>query len=264
MDSQEIDIAREIARFCYTVKRNLRLAFFLPILGMLAAIGWYAPQHSYESSMLIETSLLNDSEAAFLFNEFQTADSIPGLDSDHRGMIRKLNFNMFEKEVGPKTTVEDKTTYIRVDVSVSDTSVLQPLQKAVLAFLTSNPSFKRKKSEHDRYYDRLINKIDAEIAELQTAKKDLSAKSTNSILNPAELYSTAVNLEKMRQEYALRKQSMNVLNVVKDFRTLLRQSVRSFFKVALIGLALGTLLFLAILALKAFIRFYMKFEKELP
>jgi hypothetical protein len=262
MDSQEIDIAREFARFCYTVKKNYLLAFFLPVLGTLAAIGWYSKKESYVSKMLLETSLLNESEADFLLNEFKKADSLPGLQSGHQGMIRSLTFTVFEKEVGPKTVGEDKTTYITADLSVSDTSVFQPLQKAILVFLTSNPSFKRNKSERDRYYNAIINRIDTEIAELQNAKKDISAKSSNSILNPADLYSTAVDLEKMRSEYSLKKQSLNALNVVKDFRALQSQSVPSIIIVGLIGFALGVLLFLAILAIKAFIKFYTRFEKE--
>jgi hypothetical protein len=263
MAQDEIDLIREFAKFCYFLKRNYLLTIFLPLLGALAAIAWFMPNEKTESSFFGETTLLTSEEVEFLFTQLEKTDSLPGLTREQRHKVSKIRFKVFEKDAGAQTVILEKITFLEVNVSVSDRHVFPFLQESIIRFLTSSPSYLRRKAEREKFYNQMIERIDRELVELEEMKNKISSKDQTSTLDPSELYSTAVELYREKEQYQVKKADLNSFHVAKSFENYTIDRKPTPLLAGIVGFAFGFLVLIVVLAIKYFIQYFRNYEKTI-
>jgi hypothetical protein len=263
MAQDEIDLVKTFAKFCHFLKQNYLLTIFLPLLGALAGIAWFVPNEKTESSLFGETTLLTSEEVQFLFTQLEKTDSFPGLTKDQRRTVSNIRFKVFEKEAGVITVVKEKIAFLEVSVRVSDHTVFPALQQSIISFLTTSPSYLRRKSEREKFYNLMIERIDRELVELEEMKKKISSKDQTSTLDPSKLYSTAIELYREKEQYEVKKADLNSFHVAKSFENYTINNKPTSVVAGVIGFAFGSLVLLVVLAIKYFMQYYRNYEKTI-
>ncbi len=125
VNAGEIDLLELGARFLNALRQNLVLTIALPLAGLITALVFsYRSQNLYQSGMLMETSLLSDSECRFLFNELNKASEFPGITPEVADHVKNLRYEIIKNDA---TIITDKTAdrsvYLQVTATVSQKDI---------------------------------------------------------------------------------------------------------------------------------------------
>lgn len=243
--SEEINLLELLASFLATLKKNLLITVLLPTLGVITGLlVSYSSSDRFESSMLIETSLLSENECRFLLHQLEKTESVPGLTPEEKKSLIDFSFNVYQN---PGDELKEKGVFIEIHAIVKNEDTFQPLQQALLNLIEKHPSVPRHRSERAKYYDEMIVKIEEEIRSMETVKKQISANVQATYLNPAELYASSVNLQKEKIQYEIRRDQAKTVHLVKAFETLSTELKPSLLFGGLAGFVIGCALLCVVL-----------------
>jgi len=263
--SGEIDLLELVAGFFMALKRNLALTIILPVAGIAIAVGISSQSRDvFESSLLIETSLLTDSECEFLFQQLDKFGVIPGLTKEQDDQVASFRFSVTRND-GPvlpeqNSFLLNRAVYLEVTAKVFDQDVLPALQKSLVDFINGSVSVVKHRTERSKFYNEMIQRIDTEILAMDEVKKQINSKTQATYLNPSELFENSVKLYEKRMEYEIKRSEINSIHLLKGFDSLTINAKMRLTIAAAIGFAVGFAVLCLLLFLKFFISFYKRYE----
>lgn len=265
VQSDEIDLLELVASFLAALKRNLLLTIILPLAGILIALAIsYNSRDVFESSLLIETSLLTENECNFLFEQLDKFGVIPGLTKEQDDQVAGFKFKVTRHDGPVLSDVNmyqlNNRVYIEVTARVFDKTVFVPLEKALVKFIDGSASVVRNRNEREKFYSEMIKRIDEEIASMDKVKEVISTKTQATYLNPSELYANSVKLYEDKTAYSIRLQEIRSVHLIKGFDSLSINAQLSKMIIALIGFAVGFCVLLMLLFIQFFRRYYKSYE----
>jgi hypothetical protein len=261
----EIDLLELVAGFFMALKRNLVLSLLLPIAGILIALGISSQSRDvFESSLLIETSLLTDSECEFLFAQLDKFGVVPGLTKEQDDQVASFSFKVTRND-GPVLAEQNsyllnRSVYIEVTAKVFNKDILPALEKSLVEFINTNASVVKHRIERGKFYNDMIRRIDTEIAAMDEIKKQISGKTQATYLNPSELFENSVKLYEKRTEYEIKRTEINSIHLLKGFDSLTINAKMSLVLAAVIGFSVGFSVLCFILFLQFFLTFFKRYE----
>lgn len=264
--SNEIDLLELLVQFFAALKRNIILTIALPLAGAAVALAVsYNSRDLFESDLLIETSLLSESECKLLFSQVDKAGKIPGLEPEFAKQLAGLKYEITRNEetkTVDKSIYVHKSVYIKVTARVYDEQAFLSVQNAIVKFLNESAPVIRHRNEQEKFYTEVISKINSEIQAMDEIKKQVSSKVQATYLNPADLFAKSVDLYKEKTEYEIKLQEIKSVHLIKGFESMTINAKMNKLFVALIGLVAGSLILLAVLFLKFFINYYKLYERS--
>jgi hypothetical protein len=253
-ESEEVSLLELVAGFLAALKRNLLLSILLPLAGMLIALlVSYNSQDVFESSLLVETSLLSENESKFLFDQLNKIGTIPGISGDDGAKLSGFSYKVYT--AASDDELNEKSVYLEATARVSDRNVFPALQKALLNVINEYPPIARHRSEREKYYSELIARIDSEIQAMENVKKQISGNVQATYLNPSELYANSVKLYKDKLTYELRRNQIRSIHVIKSFDTLTVDARSGPLLAVVVGFSVG----FAVLCLLLFIQYFVRY-----
>jgi hypothetical protein len=267
-DLNEINLMDVLARFYATLKRNLILTLLLPILGLLTGIAIsYNSRDLFESSLLIETSLLTQSECKFLFEQLNKVGIIPGLTPEDDAKVQGFNYEVTKDEEVQRTnnsevSLNEKTIYLQITARVHDESVFPALQKAVVTFVNESPAVTRHRHDRQKFYDGMIGRINTELVGMEEIKKEINTRTQATYLNPSDLYAQSVALYKEKTKYEIEREAITSVHLLKGFDSLTVDAKMNTTLFAIIGFIVGLLILLLVLFIQYFSLYYRDHQKN--
>jgi hypothetical protein len=262
-EPEEVNLLDLLASFLAALKRNIIFTFVLPIIGVLIALAVsYKSRDLFESSMLIETSLLSENECRFLFDQLDKVGTIPGLTNEERNQLAGFRFQVIKNEVGPTSdynSLNERSLYLEVTARVYNQGVFPSLEKAVVKVVNENPSVVRHRNEREKFYGELVNKLQAEINSMERIKQE-SGVNMAKYVNPSELYASSVELYKEKIQYEIRRDQIKSVHLIKGFDSLTIDAKQSKILVAIIGFLIGFACLCVFLFLQFFVRYFTVYE----
>ncbi len=241
----------EVAIASYeTLRRNMMLTILLPLAGIAIGVVYhFVSSDRFQSSMLIETSLLTKQEGEFLLDQIDEVKQLPGLSEENLSKILRLKFDILEGNVSLKQNY--RTILIKATARVTDPHAFPKLQAAVINVIDSTDIIKLHRSERQIYYTSLIAKIDGELSAMENVKQQVSGNVQATYLNPALLYEQTVELFREKAELQMQLSEISSLRVVKEFESLLAYKKLSLPVTIILGFICGVAVLITVLFLKS-------------
>lgn len=259
-ESEEVGLLDLFAGAFTTLKKNVTLAIAIPLVGIASGVYYYlSSSNSWESSILMETSLLSLQEAKFLFEQLEKSRLLPGLEEDQQQKVKMLSFEVFDQNE-KVNSLNERTVYLQVTARVSEKEVFQPLQQALLNIVNTSSPVLRHRTERTSFYDKLISKIDEEINAMEKVKGQIPGETQATYLNPSLLYSQTVELFREKMTLEIRKEDVASVHLIKGFNTLTFDRKPSFIIPVAVGFVVGLLLLSIILFLKFFASYFRAYQ----
>ena len=261
----EVDLLEVLAAFYGSLRRNYILSILLPVLGAAIAIVVVNRVGSvYESSLLVETSLLSENESKFLFDQLDKLGVIPGLTPDQDKLVRHLKFNVMQNPRDPEKALNESSLYLQVTASVFDKSVFPALENAIVEFINTSQPVVRHRAERQKFYDELIKKIDEEIGAMNDIKKDINSSVQATYLDPSKLYVETITLFRDRMRFEVRRDEVGKVHLIKSFDDLSIDKRPNNILTGIIGFLVGFLLLCFILFIKFFSSYFRRYKSTHP
>lgn len=258
-ESEEVNLLDLIAGFLATLKRNLLLTILFPLAGMLVALAVsYNSRDLFESSLLVETSLLSENECQFLFDQLNKVGTIPGLTNEEEQKLSGFSFKVYKTATDDE--LNEKSIYIETTARVSDRNVFPVLQNALMNVINSYPPIARHRSEREKYYGDMITKIDLEIQAMENVKKQVAGDVQATYLNPSELYANTVQLYRDKLIYELRRNQIKSVHLVKGFDTLTVDARSGPLLAVIVGFIIGVAILCVVLFVQYLARYLTVYE----
>lgn len=263
--SGEIDLLELVAGFFMALKRNLALSICLPLAGILIGAGISSQSRDiFESSILIETSLLTDRECEFLFQQLDKFGVMPGLSKEQDDQVVGFSFKVTRNDGpvldGQNSYLLNRAVYLEVTAKVYDQAVLPALQKSLVDFINSSASVVNHRMERSKFYNDMIQRIDTEILAMDEVKKQISSKTQATYLNPSELFENSVKLYEKKTEYEIKRSEINSIHLLKGSDTMTINSRMGMVMAGAIGFAVGFVILCMLLFFQFFLSFYKRYE----
>ena len=264
-ESEEVNLLDLLASFFAALKRNLVLTILLPIIGVVIALAVsYKSRDLFESSLLIETSLLSENECRFLFDQLNKVGTIPGLTNEERSQLAGFEFQVIKNDIPASQdnmALNEKSLYLEVTARVYNQQVFPSLQKAVLRVVNENSSVVRHRAEREKFYGEMIRRIEEEISSMEQIKKQVTANVQATYLNPSDLYATTVQLYRDKIQFEIRREQIASVHLIKGFDSLTIDAKLSRLFVVMLGLSIGFSALCLFLFIQFFLRYFTVYEK---
>lgn len=268
-NKEEIDLLDLLVRIFSAFAKNLILTIVLPLAGMILVYTFTrASFERIQSEMMVVTDLLSATECEFIMGQFQKTDSIPGMTSTERRSVSGLSFKvtpdpdykMSYSNIKSYDVQSRPPVYLKVTASVSDCAVLIPLQRGLVNYLNNSKPVLAERTQRKIHYEELIRKIDQELADLEKAKTAVGGSAS---LDPAGLFTGAVNLYEKKVSYELSMKESQSVQVVHEFTSTTNMNNQLPASHALvIGFVIGFGVLVIVLFLKFFFRYYRQQQKN--
>jgi hypothetical protein len=255
-ETEEINLVDLIARMIRTLRKNIHLTILFPAAGLIIGIAAFiASPPVYQSTLLIETSLLTENECNALLSQEQLISRIQGLSEEQRGSIRNISFktirNVSDKVQVPLT---EGSIYVAITVEIFNEGDLPNIEKAIVDFLNNSPAVVRHRNDRSQFYDQMISRIETELSRLEEVKKEVGGKTQATFLNPSDLYSSTVDLFKERTEYLIKREEIKSVHVIYGF-DVTTSAKRSLLVASAAGFSIGCIVLAAVLVVRYFSRY---------
>jgi hypothetical protein len=261
-ESEDVNLLDLLASFMTALKRNIIFAILFPMIGVAVALAVsYKSRDLFESSLLIETSLLSENECKFLFDQLNKVGTIPSLTDEERNQLAGFSFAVVKGDaiVNIQNSINEQLLFLEVTARVYNQSVFPSLEKAVVKVVNENPSVVRHRNEREKFYGEMIRRINTEIDAMDKLKQG-GADQVGKYLNPADLYANTVQLFKEKVQFEIRRDQIKTVHLIKGFDSLTIDAKQSKIIVAVIGFAIGFGCLCMFLFLQFFIRYFTVYE----
>lgn len=264
---EEIDLHLMVRNTYLFFQRNILGLLLGAVAGLLlGVVVYFAMPRTFESQLVFTSDILTQSYTG----EFQ--DNISKLVRERNDSLLANRFSLsvpqaatlklFKIETLSSVVNQDgiQTTF-GITVRTTQRSILPDLQAGIINHLRNNEYVKPRVRQREAMYKTLIQKLDAEINSLDSLKdrfvkgKPISATGSGMLLvDPANIYSTLVDLTRQKLEYQNSLELFYSIQLVDGFTPFKEPVSPKLWLNLLIGFAAGFLLTLMILIFRLLIQ----------
>ena len=267
----EIDLGQLLFRLTRTLKKYQILLIASIAVGLgLGFTHFRLKKPVFESSMMVRSNILTETYSntvteniARLIQEgsYDLLSEKLGISTDQTKSLKAIEVGSVRESEDPS---ESNSSIFLVSVETTDNSILADLEKGLVQYLETNEYVKKRVDLRKQRYQALMAKASEQIREIDSLKDKLNERilargAGNDILllNPTNIYTTALSLYKEELSYIENLELIDSIQIIEGF-TAFNNPVKPKLRVSLIG-GFGSGLFLAI-ALIVFqeIRNYLK------
>jgi uncharacterized protein involved in exopolysaccharide biosynthesis len=263
--SDEIDLLELLAKVALGIKNNFRSLVLAFVIGSLLGLAFYqfVPK-VYESNMIIQSDILTESYGEriaesmdLLIREqnFEILGSRMGISLKKAASINKIKIESV-KQKQTNTTEKENNTFI-ITVRTTDNTLLPDLQNGLINYLRNNEFVKVRVRQRQDYYKAMIEKVGQEISSLDSLKKRLftgkpiySNSAEMMLVDPTNIYSKIIELNKEQINYKNGLELVNSIQLVEGF-TIYKKPVSPKLSISLTaGASIGVFFVLTLIAIK--------------
>ncbi len=263
--SDEIDLIELLAKVTLGIKNNFRSLVLAFVIGSLLGLAFYqfVPK-VYESNMIIQSDILTESYGEriaesmdLLIREqnFEILGSRMGINLEKAASIKKIKIESV-KQKQTNTTEKENNTFI-ITVRTTDNTLLPDLQNGLINYLRNNEFVKVRVRQRQDYYKAMIEKVGQEISSLDSLKKRLftgkpiySNSAEMMLVDPTNIYSKIIELNKEQINYKNGLELVNSIQLVEGF-TIYKKPVSPKLSISLTaGASIGVFFVLTLIAIK--------------
>jgi len=264
---EEIDLHLIVRNTYHFFQRNFSWLMGGSAIGMIVGlVAYFTMPPVYESKMVFVSDILTTSFTNELTQNFdqlirERNDSLLAnrfsLTPIQAGSLKKIQIE------GLSTVAnEDKVqTTFAIKVQIRQRSILPDLQKGILNYLRDNEYVKPRVRQREVMYRTLIEELDSEIKSLEILKdrfvKGESFSSGGSgmlLVDPANIYSTLVDLTRQKLEYQNSLELFYSIQLVDGFTPFKNPVSPKLYLNLLIGFAAGFLLTLLLIVFRLLLK----------
>lgn len=266
--SDELDLVALFRNALLFFSHYGKLLLVVAFIGLLAgAVRFWCTTKLYVSSMIVQPTLLSDPEQIAVIGNWSTL-----LKKRERPLLAqqlRMDVNLLKKVQSIETEELQKSyapknfTAFTLSVVVTDTAVLQPLQKGIVYALDNSEYIKDRLAARKNILQSMIVTVQQEISRLNrmqnTVETNLQQHNTNGggfIVNISGMSSQIADLQEKRLNYEEEIALISAVNVLQNFYIPANPTYPILLKQLLMGLAGGLLLGNAI-------AFYLYIKKRL-
>jgi hypothetical protein len=230
-NSDEIDLKELFLKLVLIAKRNFWLIVAFFALGTaLGSLYYMLAPHQYKSEMIVNSDILKE---GYVAGVGELLDDIIG-DENYEQLALMLNIPTDDAKqvvsIKFKNTYEgrDRATdefYLTLTAIVLDQDILARLQKGLVNYLENNDYAKIRVEQSKTYLMQMIEKLDVEIASVESFKTSFYAGSgaffeknkSNILISPTDINTRLIDLTK--EKIGLQNQLINVraIEVIQNF-----------------------------------------------
>ncbi len=263
--SDEIDLIELLAKVTLGIKNNFRSLVLAFVIGSLLGLAFYqfVPK-VYESNMIIQSDILTESYGEriaesmdLLIREqnFEILGSRMGISLEKAASIKKIKIESV-KQKQTNTTEKENNTFI-ITVRTTDNTLLPDLHNGLINYLRNNEFVKVRVRQRQDYYKAMIEKVGQEISSLDSLKKRLftgkpiySNSAEMMLVDPTNIYSKIIELNKEQINYKNGLELVNSIQLVEGF-TIYKKPVSPKLSISLTaGASIGVFFVLTLIAIK--------------
>lgn len=263
--SDEIDLIELLAKVTLGIKNNFRSLVLAFVIGSLLGLAFYqfVPK-VYESNMIIQSDILTESYGEriaesmdLLIREqnFEILGSRMGISLEKAASINKIKIESVKQKQTNTTEKENNTFFITV--RTTDNTLLPDLQNGLINYLRNNEFVKVRVRQRQDYYKAMIEKVGQEISSLDSLKKRLftgkpiySNSAEMMLVDPTNIYSKIIELNKEQINYKNGLELVNSIQLVEGF-TIYKKPVSPKLSISLAaGASIGVFFVLTLIAIK--------------
>jgi len=252
--SDELDVLALFRNAGLFFSQYGKLLLIVAFTGLLAGAlrFWFTP-NLYSSSLVLQPALLSDPEQMAVienWSELLKKRELPVLAQQFR-----MDANQLKKVLSIKTEELQKSyapnnfTAFTLTVLVTDTAVLQPLQKGIEYALDNSAFIKDKLTTKKNNLRALIQTIEQEITRLNTLQTTITAnlqqQNTNGgrfMVNISDISNQIAGLQEKKLNFEENLSFLSAVHVLQNFYMPSKPTYPQLVKQLLIGLAGGLLL----------------------
>ena len=259
--SDEIDLLELLAKLVMTIKSNLVLLIGSFVIGAALGLAYYqfVPK-IYESKMILQSDILTSS-----YSE-RITESLNNLIKEQNTQVLSQRIGLTEKEAASISKIEiesikqkesnvaetENSTFI-ITVRTKDNTVLPNLQEGLINHLRNNEYVKIRVRQRHEFYKAMIEKVGIEINSLDSLKKRLftgqpiySKSSEMMLVDPTNIYSKIIDLNKEQIGYKNALELVNSIQLVEGF-TVFNKPVSPKLSISLVAGSSFGLFFVALI-----------------
>lgn len=256
--SEEINLLELLANCYALLRKNVLMLIVVPMVGVLGGVIYhFSASDVWESSIMMETSLMTVQEAEFLFDQLKNVKPLPGLTEDQKKKVRKLTYKVLPEHAQP-SSLSEQSVYVKITARVATKEIFPLIENALTVIVNESPAVVRHRTERGQFYDEMIKRIDTEISGMEEVKSQISAKSQAAFLNPSHLYSQTVDLFREKESLEMRKKEIETIHLAKKFDSLSFEGKPSLIVLVVLGFIAGSVL----LAIALFLRFFYDYVND--
>lgn len=247
-DLDLITLAERIFSFC---KKYGKLIIISSVAGMLIGLIFYTilPKR-YSSTLLLHSFTLTNTEHINIidnWNDLLKKSEYEALSKEFNcdpTMLKKVN-KIAASEI-QKLYIQNNPNGFMVEAVVTDTAVLDPLQKGIVYGLENGEYLKAKLESRRSNLRQLIEKVKSEISKLDSTKKDIESsirntnRSTSSyIIDVSGITGQMIGLNEKLLGYQEDLRFTRAVQVLHNFAKFKKPQSPKLFKLMVLGLFAG-------------------------
>jgi hypothetical protein len=276
-NSDEIDLLELLAKIVITIKSNILSIIVAFVIGSILGLGYYqlVPK-VYESKMILLSDILTSS-----YSE-RITESLDNLIKEQNKEILSQRLGIIEKEASSITKIKiesikqeakeaqsESATFI-ITVGTKDKAILPSLQEGLINHLRNNEYVKIRVRQRQDFYKAMIEKVGIEINSLDSLKKRLftgqpiySKSSEMMLIDPTNIYSKIIDLNKEQIGYKNSLELVNSIQLVEGF-TVYNKPVSPKLSISLVaGASFGLFVVAVLIAFKSLRKIVRLSEEKL-
>lgn len=252
--TDEIDLQQLAVNVVRYFQRHIGFMSVSTVLGILLGIVYYVSLPPvYESQMIVMSDILTSSYSDRLTESLdrlikEKNDSILAqrlsISIEQSRLVKRLDIESVSRENTNDQKYESATFVITVEVL--QRSLLPLLQNGIIVYLRNNEYVKTRVRQREETSKLLISKLDAEIQSLDSLKtrlfqgKPITSKSAEVMLvDPTNIYSKIIELNRLRLEYKNSLELFNSIQLIEGFTPFKKPASPKLSIALLAGFALG-------------------------
>ncbi|MBL6449848.1 hypothetical protein JMN32_26285 [Fulvivirga sp. 29W222] len=229
-ENDEIDLTELLVRIKNVLFKNKITITLLTLVGLLLGFGYYSLKPPvYESEVVVRAAILNQALIEVI------NDNLTQLikENNHKALADRFNISVEfsgeikSVEIRPADKLADKRldyAFYVVKVESGSNDHWSELEQGVFYYLSNNPYVKRRIELKAKQYKDFIDKLDFEISQIDTLKKNLYksqslGKDNVIMMNPGEVYTALLELIQQKQRLEEDLAFNQAIEVVEDFDT---------------------------------------------
>lgn len=265
----DIDLQELAVRVIRYFQHHLLFILIACAIGIGAGVAAYnALPNTYESQMVVLSDLLTktygdriDESLNNLIAEGNLTELSAKLNvtPEKASSIRSIRVeSQLDVKTPQREKVEKDETYFFITINLTDRSVLPDLQQGLLFYLRNNEFVKIRSRQREELNTAVVKKIDKELRTIDSLKRlllqDRPFRSEDLQFDPAPLFTTAVDLTRMRWESQQEFEMANSIHLIEGFTVFQKPSDPKLSTLVVAGFFLGLLAAIFLLTLKHLVK----------
>jgi hypothetical protein len=256
--ADELDVAALLKNAFAFFSHYGKLLLIVAFAGMLAGgIRFYTTPNLYSSSLVLKPTLLSDPEQLELINSWSVLlkkKELPVLAREFHvdeSLLKKV-ISIKTEELQKSVSLNNYTAFT-LTVLVTDTAILQPLQKGIMYALDNSEYIKDKLEARKNILRTMIQTVQQEMTRLtsmqaavETSLQQNNTSGSRFLVSVSDISNQLANLQEKKLNYEENLSFTSAVYVLQNFYTPSKPAHPQLIKLLVIGFGGGLLLGCAI------------------